>query len=55
MELGSGSFQLSAVVEHGAGLAAFHVGVQLLGIVSSSRRTHGDKKLCGHFVPRFLF
>lgn len=55
VELGTGGFQFRAVVEHGAGLAALHVGMKLFGVMGSGGRTHGDKKLCGHFVPRFLF
>ena len=54
MQLGTGGFQLRAVVQHGAGLSAAHKGMQLLGIVGCGGRLHGNKKL--HvFSPRSFF
>ena len=50
MELGTGCFQLRAVVEHRVGLAALHVGVQLLCVVGGGGRLHGDKELHVHGV-----
>ena len=56
VELGTGGFQLRAVVEHGAGLAALHVSVQLLCVVGGGGRLHGDKELRVHGVHLvFLF
>ena len=61
VELGPGGFQFGAVVEHGTGLAALHVGVQLLGVVGGGGRLHGQEELSNgqklhvRFTSFFLF
>lgn len=50
VELGAGLFQFRAVVEHRVGLAALHVGVQLLCVVGGGGRLHGEKELHIHGV-----
>ena len=50
VELGAGLFQFRAVVEHRVRLPALHVGVQLLCVVGSGGRLHGNKELCVHGV-----